>query len=237
MAYRASSSGQAHGNTPNTTVPTGVATDDIIILAATIDSPSATFTGKWPAGFTQFYDSKCTADGQSSGMAWKRATGADSGSYTLADVGATSYWVCQAAAFSGRHTTTAPTATEAIQNTAQSSPVSVDATGFTANTGDDACWIGVPDVKTSGVGNGMTPPSGYTERQDAEETWSNMSIATLDNLSAGATGTISGSFALTSSTSGWTAWLVQLPPAGGAAEPPPPLSRQYYQAVRRAAVY
>jgi len=215
MAYRSSSSGQGHSDTPSTTVPTGVATDDIVILTASSDSQSASFTGKWPTGFTELFDSDCSADGQSGGVAWKRLTGADSGSYTLSALSASADWVCQAAAFSGRHTTTAPTGTFAGQNTGQSSPVSINATGFTASAGDDACWIGLPDVTTSGIGNGMAPPTNYTERQDAEEAWTNLSIATRDNLGAGATGTVTGTFSLTSGTSGWMAYLIQLPAAPG----------------------
>ena len=224
MAYRSSSANSAESSATalTTTVPAGAATDDIAIVCASYDDPSVTFT--WDAGFTELYDQTMTADGHRFGCAWKRLTGADSGNYTATINSAPGArgWVVQAALFSGRHTTNPPVgSTIAVNNSGNSSPISVAANGVTAVAGDDLCWIGGLDVTSAGVGNGCAAPTSFTERQDTEggggALWSNMSIATWDNVSAGATGTITGTYSLSSGTAGWVAVLIRIPAAGGAA--------------------
>jgi hypothetical protein len=228
VAYRSSTSGTGTSTTLATTVPAGVQADDIVLLATTFDSNTASFSGKWPTGFTQLANGNLTADGQAYGLAWKRLTGADSGSYTLSALtgeGAAG-WVCQAFAFSGRDTGNPPVnSTPATSNAANTSPVTIAANGVTALAGDDLCWLSYPDVSATGIGNGHTPPAGYTERQDAELGFSNLSGATQDNVSAGATGSVSGTFALTSGTSGWAAILVRIPAGAASTKAPPPYRR------------
>lgn len=221
MAYGTSTTGTGSlggSGTASTTVPAGAAIDDIMLLAINIDNSATTFT--WPAGFTQLGISHPSADGQTSAVAWKRLTAADSGSYSIT-CSTGGDWICQAARFSGRHTTTAPTASVATNNTNNPNPVSVDAATITAGAGDDLAWIGGLDVTASGLGNGCTPPASYAEAQDAENGWSNLAIATRDNASAGATGTVTGTFAVTSTGAGWSAFLVLLPTAGGGGGPTP----------------
>ena len=81
MAYRSSSSASGHSAIPAVSVPSGVDTGDIVILAVGSDSQTASFaSGNVPAGFTLLYDTDITVDGHSAGLAWKRLTGADTGS-------------------------------------------------------------------------------------------------------------------------------------------------------------
>lgn len=216
MAYRDSTSAVGDTATPAVAVPAGVAANDIIILVATIDSGSPFAPGVFPSGFTEIAEANVTADGHTSAVGWKRTTGADSGSYTFSALPSAANWVCQAFAFSGRHTTNPPVvSTPNIQNTPQSSPITVSANGVTAVLGDDLIWISAPDVTSVNAGNGHTAPASYTEREDAENGWSNLSGATRDNVAAGATGTVSGTFALSQDTAGWAAYLVRIPVAGG----------------------
>lgn len=221
MAYRSSSTNTGNSATPSTAVPVGVAADDIVILVASIDAAAAAFDpADWPAGFTELSEVGLTLDGQRAAVGWKRPTGADTGSYTFGTLGVSGVWVCEAFAFSGRDTTNPPVvSTAATNNTANANPVTITANGVTAVAGDDLLWMSAPDVNATGIGNGHTPPAGYTERQDTELTFSNLSGATKDNASAGATGSVSGSFALTSGGSGWAAWLIRIPVAGGGATP------------------
>lgn len=187
-----------------------------MILAATIDSGTAAFdVADWPSGFTELAETKVTFDGQTCAVGWKRLSGADAGSYTFGNIGASADWLAQAFAFSGRHATDPPvvSATAAV-NTSAASPMTVTANGVTAVAGDDLLWILAPDVNASGAGNGTTPPAGYTETQDAENLWVNLSGAYKENVSAGATGTVSGTFAHTSNA-GYAAWLVRVPVSGG----------------------
>jgi len=223
-AYRSSSSNSGTSTTRSCTVPPGVAADDIIIIMLSADGTSSTATnGTVPTGFTAFFNNTdVTADSQTVSSAWKRATGADSGSYSFGtSTGAGSNWMCQAVVLSGRDTGNPPVAgTSSIQNTGQSSPVTVSANGVTALSGDDLVWFSAPDPTATGVVTGHTPPSSYTERQDANNGWTSMSIATLDAASAGATGTISGTLTLSSNTSGYLSLLIRIPAAGGAVATP-----------------
>lgn len=195
----------------NCPVPTGVQAGDIVILTATNDYVGYDFASRKPTGFTTLYTSAVTTDGQTVWIGWKRLTGADSGSYTFTDAGNPGAWVCQAVALRGRHATNPPVATENIDNTGSGNPVTITATGVTALVADDIVWVSAPDVSATGIGNGHTPPTNYTEQADAENGFSNLSIALRQNVSAGATGSISGTLALTSGTAGWVAYLVRVP--------------------------
>lgn len=217
MAYRDSTTASGNSATPSVAVPAGVQIGDIVILACAIDVLAAVFdTADWPTGFTELAESDVTADGHSAAIGWKRLSAADSGSYTFGNLGATGDWVCQATAFSGRHATNPPVAsTPNVQNTAQSPPITITANGVTAVAGDDLLWASAPDVTSGSSGNGQAPPASFTEREDAENVWANLSTATRDNVSAGATGSISGIFSMSQDTAGWVAFLVRIPVAGG----------------------
>jgi hypothetical protein len=178
VAYRSSSTKSTDGtSTISVGVPAGVAANDIIVIIASKDgTPNA--TGAFPSGFTSFFtNTACTVDGQKVTCGWKRASGADSGSYTFGAPGDTGTdWICQAFAFSGRDTTNAPVASTAnVQNTGQSSPVTDNANGVTAVAGDDLLWLSAPDATVSGGVTGHTPPTSYTERQDATSAFSSAS--------------------------------------------------------------
>ena len=222
MAYRDSTSNSGSSDTPNVAVPTGVAADDIVILAATMDNSTVTIdAADWPTGFTELAETALTLDGQRCTAGWKRLTGADSGSYTFGSWGGAHSWICQAYAYSGRDTTAPPVAsTIAVNNTGNSSPVTITANGLTAVAGDDLLMLAWPDVNTNNAGTGMSAPTSYTEREDAESGFNNAAGFDRENVSAGATGDISCTLTLASGTSGWAALLVRIP----AASAPPPTS-------------
>lgn len=213
MGYRNSTTANGASFTPAVTVPSGAAVNDIAILACGIDAGGAVFAAHWPSGFTGLADVQLTADGHRAGLAWKRLTANDTGSYTLASTGSggSPVWVCDCLLLSGRSLTSDPTNSSASSNSANASPVSVNAATVTAVAGDDLVWISIPDVNASGIANGHTPPTNYTEYRDDEATWSNVSMAVRENATAGATGTVTGTLALTSGGSGWAAFLVRVP--------------------------
>lgn len=218
MAFRSASSDRSGGSsTPAVTVPAGVQIDDIVILAAASDSPTASFTGTWPAGFTQFADVDITNDGQSAGVAWKRLTAADAGSYTLTSIGSTNDWGIIALAFSGRHTTDPPVADHTENSSANTSPVTATAPSVTAVSGDDLAFIVAFDTTAADTASSTTTaPAGYTEQVDfVSGGWAQMEAATKDNVSAGATGSVSSSTTLTGGSAGWSAWNIRIPAAGG----------------------
>lgn len=216
MAYRDSTSNTGNSATPSVSAPAGVANNDIVIIAIGIDSSAAAVDpADLPSGFTEFNETDITADGHTAWIGWKRAGGSEPGTYTFGDLGSGAVdWVCQAVAFSGRDTGNPPVcSTNNVQNTPQSSPITVTANGVTAVNGDDLLWVSVPDVTSSGAGNLHDPPTNYTEAEDAELAWANLSMAYRENVSAGATGSISGTFNLSQDTAGWAAWLVRIPVA------------------------
>lgn len=222
MAYRDSTTGSGSSATPSVSVPSGVVADDIVILVAAIDSSTADFqTGDWPTGFTELVDANITADGHSVGIGWKRLTGSDAGSYTFGNLGSSAEWVCQAFAFSGRHTTNPPvSSTDSIDNTGNNTPQTPSANGVTAVEGDDLLWLCAPDVDGSGNFSAWSVvPTNFTSAESQENGFSNLLGAYRNNVSAGATGSISGEFTH-SNLSGWGCWLIRIPAAGAAAGQP-----------------
>lgn len=197
--------------TKTCTVPTGVQADDILILAMTTDAAGNVDSGHYPTGFVELAEVDLTHDNQLGAVAWKRATGADAGTYVFLVAVGGSNWVCQVIALRGRHATDPPVAsTPNPNNTNNTTPT---ANGVTALAHDDLVWISFPDVNTTGGGNGHTPPSGYAEQEDDENAFSNLSMATLLDVAAGATGTVAGTFALSAGTAGTDAILVRVPEA------------------------
>lgn len=218
MAYVDSTIATGTSNTISVAVPTGVQADDIVIIGFGLDNQSAAVNaGDPPTSFTELAENDNTLDGHTSWIGWKRLTGADSGTYSFGNVDNSGQaWVCVAVAFRGRDTTNPPVVgTTGSSNAANGNPVSVNAPGVTAVDGDDLLWFGSADVNATGIGNGYTAPSGYIEAEDGELTFSDVSIAYKENVSAGATGTVTGTLALTSGGSGWTSWLVRIPAAAG----------------------
>lgn len=210
--------------TPSVSVPAGVASGDIVVLALSVDNSSSAFSAAWPAGFTNLDDRSLTFDGERVGVAWKRLTGADSGSYTMGNIGAGGgNYGMAAIPLTGRHATNPPVlGTVTVNNTANANPVTVTAPGVTAVAGDDILWCSLPDVNAANIGNGHTAPTGYTEIVDlidAGSGWANIGAAKLENVSAGATGNIAGTLALSSGASGWASFLVRIPVAPGGATP------------------
>ena len=230
MAYHDSTTASGASETPSVAVPNAggaspLAADDIVILVAALDDVTSTAAaGDWPTGFTELGEAQPSGDGHAVVVGWKRLTAADTGSYTFGSLdgggGTTPDWVCQAFAFRGRHTTDPPVmSTIAVNNANNTSPVSVTANGVTAVGGDDLIMISAPDVRGSGIGNGHATPTDFTEREDAENAWSNLAGFTRENVSAGATGNITATFSHTGGAtgSGWAAILIRIPsvPAAG----------------------
>jgi hypothetical protein len=212
MAYRSSSNVTGTGvATVNVPVPSGAAANDIAILVVNIDGTGhGTIT--WPSGFTLLFKTEVASpDGHTQGIAWKRLTGADSGNYTVSWTGSNDV-IGQCNLFSGRHTSNPPVASQASNTSSNSSPISVGAATVTAVTGDDLLWAGGLDMNSNITTTSCAAPSTYTERQDSNHLWCALSTATKDNVSAGATGTVTGTFT-TTTTAGWLAHLVRIPAA------------------------
>lgn len=218
MAHRATTTASGASGTPSVAVPAGAAANDICSLKVNFDRGSGTIT--WPANFDLITPIvlRCTAEGQTTAIAFKRLSGADSGTYDFSFTGGATDWVAQASLFSGRDTTNPPEVTTATQNTLQASPVTINGASITAVSGDDLEWCSGLDVNGNGIVTGpdnQTVPSSpaFTERQDTENAWANLCTATRDNVNAGATGTLAGSVLLNSGLCGYNVITVRYPAA------------------------
>jgi hypothetical protein len=97
----------------------------------------------------------------------------------------------------------------------------VTANGVTAVVSDDLVWFGGLDITLSAT-IGQTAPTGFTNRATTKDTTDGLDvfvIASEDNVSAGATGSISGTITYTTGSSGYAAYLIRIPVASASAGP------------------
>lgn len=227
MAYRDSTSGSdADGSTFSVTVPS-VAENDIVLIVTSQDNSSSPTHAV--TGFTQLDTITVTLDGQRVSLFWRRASASEGSSYSGTSTNAAELsWIC--GTWSGRDTGNPPVHNTSSENSGAASPVSVTNTGLTALDGDDLAYFGCPDVDTINVGNGFAAPTNFTERQDVIDGaggWVNLTLASRDNVSAGVTGSITGTLTLSGGTAAYTSFVVRIP-AGAAPTNPvvaPPVSR------------
>ena len=201
MAYR-SSSNLAYVVSPFAVpVPAGAASGDIAVLGIYLEA-SGTLT--LPSGFTQKYDSGMIGSVRIV-VAWKRLTGADSGTYSSSGSGLAGSAGCTL--FSGRIGTGDPFEASSTNN---ATGTTVTCAALSPAASGDDLWGGA----SSFAGGSWTPPSGMTERVDSD-----FDQNSADNIAAGSTGTKT----FTCSGSGqMIAWLGALLPATGGGSPIPP---------------
>lgn len=198
-------------------VPAGVTSGQIVLAFLYIESTTAITTV--PSGFTECAASPIAATGlglHSLHVYWKRASGADSGTYTFGWTGSI-YREGVAERYTGCVTSGDPWDTGAgAPNSAQrsSDATATPAVSLTTQGADrKLVWAG-----TNFAGGAGTPPSGWTERADGT---SDLWTADKDQAVAGATGSITGSNAASSYSCAWMGAL--LPDTGAAALSPTPL--------------
>ncbi len=173
-------------------VPSGVATNDIIFVFLYLE---ANRTVTVPSGFTLLGGANQATTNQWTYVFWKRATGADSGTYSFTFT--STYRVAVALRVTGAVTTGSPidafSKNGETTSGASTPPVSLTTTGADRLL----LWFG----SDFSLGS-WTPPSGFTERVD---TGSEIGVASSTQAAAGSTGSVVGS-----STGGnqQTAWLV-----------------------------
>ena len=143
----------------------------------------------------------------------KNATGSDAVNFTSSS---TKRAIVQIVAFSGRdNTAAAVVSTPTVDNSSASSPISIALTGLTAATGDDIAWFAHLDKSAADPWT-FSAPASYTERQDSDNgDYLTATTATRDNVSSGATGTVTGTATRSSGSTGagWSGVMVALPVA------------------------
>lgn len=228
MAFRAVGSLTEGGASGGTSSITGLSfarptyqENDIILLVASGDADVTGLSVTWPSGFTEIAIPTVGNDGHTLIAAWKLATASEPTTYS-ADLSASSgtFWLQRTAAlsFSGRDAT--PNIVLLSGNDVNSGGLSrtVSNSGITLPAaGYDLVFMAGSDQVTAPGTHSWTPPSGYTERVDANlltSAWGSFHIATLDNASSGATGTVSASVSSdTSQLGGYVTLLIGIEPA------------------------
>lgn len=194
------------GTSASMAVPAGVAADDIVLAFLYKENANAVTP---PAGFTEFITVPAT-DHTLHGF-WKRATGADSGTYTFGWT--TSNWrEGFAVAYSNCVTSGNPyeALATAVNNTAGTTSPGVTTAPLTDNA--RVLW-----VSTSFAGGTWTVPANYARRQAAPAS-SDVIMADRVWNGTGTTGAVSGSI---TASGRMTAALFALKPFAGGGGPPP----------------
>lgn len=192
-------------------VPAGVTAGQIILVNLNKEN-SAVVTP--PAGFAEVATAVAVTTGgqvQWHYLFWKRASGADAGTYSFTWTG-TIWRSARAVRYTGC--------------VASGSPVDVVGTNFTATAVTTTPAVSVTTTGPerllvwSAGGNAddgtWTPPSGYTERVDQPM----FGVATLDQAAAGSSGSITGA---SSGSASKTVWLIGLLPVATDVSPRPPV--------------
>lgn len=204
-------------------VPSGVAADDIIILQLYMEGTMAVMP---PTDFTAIPGSPIIVASGSSihrqHVMWKRATGADSGTYSPTWSGS-SFSIGVATRFTGCVTSGSPldgTPSTASRTTNGTTTPAVSLT----TTGPDRLLV----FGATGYGPyTFTPPTNFTERVDTAEA---LTLATRDWATAAASGNVS---ATQSTGTGQTAWLLALIGASAVGPPRPRTFDRYRPLVVR----
>lgn len=198
---------------PAVAVPSGVTADQIIVVDFFIDG-AVTVTGM-PAGFAHAPDSPIAvppgSGSHSQVVAWKRATGADAGTYAFT-LSSSIYVNAAASRITGCITTGSPwDDTDAAQSNALGT-ASPAVTVITTGTDRLLYW-----GATNWGGGLWTPPTSFTERRDSGDRV--ITSADLAQAAAGSSGAISGTCAGNDRRTAWLGALLPVPPAGGSAPP------------------
>lgn len=204
---------QGSVSTLSVDVPDGVAAGDIIVIPAFMDG-AATITAM-ASGFAEAPDSPVTSEDPGGGqhhtlhILWKRATGADStaGTYDFTLSGS-SYTNADAARYSGAITSGDPWD---ITNSA----IDVSGGGTSPAVSDTTTGVNrlLVWAASNWTGGAWTAPTGFAKRLDTGDRI--VCLADMPQLTAGATGSISGASA---GTGARASWLGALKPAGGSGD-------------------
>jgi hypothetical protein len=198
------SSGGGNGTSCTIPVPSGVAAGDIIVVFAYIETTQAVTPD---TGFVEATNSPAVVTGTQAHdlrVFWKRATGADSGSYAFTIAAGLAWRMAVAMRFTGcvSHGNPWDVTTSAIKTTTTTG--ATPAVSTTTKGGDRLLvWVG----SFYNGDSSCTQPSGWTERADISGGVA-LDIATLAQPLQGASASITGTFAGNSATGAWMGALL-----------------------------
>jgi len=229
VAYRSSTTTSFSGTTVLTaTAPAGVVAGDRLLAGVAVDgtitvTPATNWTN---IGSTL---SMTVPDTQGHSLHEKKvATGSDLYNFVGSSVAGA---IIQVVCLSNRHATTAAVIGETNPNTGNVSPFTMTLTGVTAAQDDDI--IAFSEINGSAQTDtwGTDSPTNYTERHDAANSdWVCAETNTRDNVSAGATGslTMTATIIVGTNNAGYSAFVVAVPSASTSVNTGLPDNRIYY---------
>lgn len=190
---------ETSASTASFAVPSGVANGDIIVIPIFVDNASTTITG-YAAGFAEAGDSPQATGINSLHVVWKRATGADTGTYDFT-LSQSRFHTGSALRYTGAAAAGDPwdDTDGAVDDTTGTTTPAVSVT----TTGADRLLIW---AATSWHVNSWTPPTGFTERVDAG--FGTVTAADKDQAVAGSSGSVTGTPANTSRRCAWLGALI-----------------------------
>jgi hypothetical protein len=212
MAYVQSKTGSHTGTEVFTiTMTTTPANGNKLIAIATDDTNTSTITP--PSGFTLYATELLSGpDTQTIKHYYKDVGAGEVNSYSWQ--GSAGHVQVIMAEFSGRATGAPSTSTAVLNTSSNASPISCAITGLTAVSGDDLiATVGLDQVNQTEVWS-FSGPSGFTSRATISPgDWGTLYMATLDNSTAGATGTKTVTATRTggSGNAGWAGLITRLP--------------------------
>jgi hypothetical protein len=224
-AYRgaASTVNATSGNSCVVTVSgIGIQLGDVLLFIAGTANNSKTFT--YPTGFSAvpgLSNINITSNGGGTiGVAYKIATSTEVSASTLTATTSDSpgWLACHVRDYSGRNTSSPFSAVATTATTAATgNPLNFTLTGLTAVAGDDV-------VSIVGINNATeattytTPPTGFANTALLDNGGNfnpNFAAADKVNVSAGATGSLTGSIATFGGSYGYAGYVISLAVAGG----------------------
>lgn len=225
MAYRSITIGAGASDTWSPTKPSGVVDGDILTVAVATTETVSIFKsdGTTSAGFSAL--ANATTDGDRSRVgavkSFTKVASSEPASYVI-NIGGGNGFTFRAAivAHSGRSGIGVATATNDAGSSA--SPTSIPLTGVTAVAGDDILVINdIEDTNTTGTYIVASTPASYTDRGSIANNGTFVAglldICTRDNVSAGATGTLTSSGSMSGGQGESCGIVIRIPAAAGGA--------------------
>lgn len=189
-------------------VPASVVAGSIVLVLLYVET---TQTVTPASGFVEAPSSPVSVTGSSAHVIhvfWKRATGADSGTYTFTIASGLAWRFAVAVRFDGATPVGVPfeaatSATKTTNTTGATPAVS------SSSVGQDRLWVW---IATSYVTNTSTAPGTTTERVDVGDQC-RITLATQAAATAGSSGSLTGTFSSNTASAAWLGAL--LPPEQG----------------------
>lgn len=200
---------EGSGGTLALPVPAGVAADDIIVCPIYVNGAESITV--MPAGFTDAPGSPVAlppgAGQHRQHVVWKRATGADVGTYDFT-LSSSVFRVGQASRYTGAKPTGSPWDASSAVADATIGTVTPAVSIVTAGADEMVLWTG-----TDWSGGSWTPPAGFTERLDAGVGL--ITMAEKVQAVAGSTGSVQGTSTNADRRTAWLSALLPVPAPEG----------------------